>query len=226
MTQCHSKLQSLSVFAFRRYSAQTLKLRLFTEAHSHEFWSGFLFLMLEASVHWSTRSETFSPEHSLVLSCAQVFIFGCLIWFSYSLDQTTKSVSDLLFRPFCALIFLMLISVFASMSNSLSSSQYLYILYPIHLLSGFWCWTSAYFYELHFPYGEVSRIQVKLVGSHLAFSCCLQKIAELCFLLPLLFNTAPSFDTIANFWLFHFLPHKLSLSQSTVTWVLCYSIGI
>ena len=36
-------------------------------------------------------------------------------------------------------------------------------------------------------------------------------------------NTAPSFDTTANFQWFHFLPHKLCLSQSTVTWVLCVS---
>ena len=182
MTQCHSKLQSLSVFAFSWYSAQTLKLMPFPEAHSHESCPGFLFPMLEDSVRWSTRSETFSREYSLVLSCAQVFLFLCLIWFSYSFDQTTKSLYDLLFRPFCALIFLMLISVFASMSKSLSSFQYLYIPYPIRLPSGFWRSASAYFYELHFPSGEVSGMQFKLVGSHLAFSCCLQKIRELCFL--------------------------------------------
>ena len=46
--------------------------------HSHKSCPGFLFLTLEDSVHWSTRSETFSPEHSLVLSCVQVFLF----WFS------------------------------------------------------------------------------------------------------------------------------------------------
>jgi len=37
-------------------------------------------------------------------------------------------------------------------------------------------------------------------------------------------NTVPCFDTITNFLWFHFLPHKLCLSQSTVTWVLCITI--
>ena len=105
----------------------------------------------DAGGFWYTSPKAFSPEHSLVLSCAQVFLFWCLIWFSYSFDQTTKSLYDLLFRPFCALVFLMLISVFASMSTSLSSFQYLHVPYPIFLLSGFWCLASAYFYELHFP---------------------------------------------------------------------------
>ena len=154
----------------------------FPEAHISEYCLGFLFLMLEASVRWSTRSKTFSPEHSLVQSCAQVFLFWCLIWFSYSFDQTTKSFYDLLFRPFCALIFLMLISVFASMSASLNSFQSLHIPCPIRLLSGFWRSASAYFYELHFPSGEVSGMQFKLVGSQLACSYCLQKFRELCFL--------------------------------------------
>ena len=131
MIQYHSKLLSLSVFAFRWYSAQTLKLRLFPEAHIHVSCSGFLFLMLEASVRWSTRYEIFSPEHSLDLSCAQVFLFWCLIWFSCSFDQTIKSLYGLLCRPFCTLIFLMLISVFASMSTSLSSFQSLPIQYLI-----------------------------------------------------------------------------------------------
>ena len=110
--------------------------------------------------------------------------FGFLIWFSYSFDQTTKSLDDLFFRPFCALIFLMLISVFASMSTSLSSFQHLHKPYPILLLSGFWRLASAYFYELHFPSGAVSGTQFKLVGSHLACLCCLRTIRELCFLSP------------------------------------------
>ena len=125
------------------------------------------------------------------------------------------------FQTVLALIFLMLISVFASRSKSLSSSQYLHIPYPIHLLSGFWCSTSAYFYEHHFPSGEVSGIQFKLIGSHLAFSCCLQKMRELCFLSR---QYCPSFDTIANFLWFHLLPHKLCLSHSTLTWRLCVSM--
>ena len=132
--------------------------------------------------------------------------FGFLIWFFYSFDQTTKSLYDLFFRHFCALIFLMLISVFASMSISLSSFQHLHKTYPILLLSGFWRLASAYFYELHFPSGAVSVTQLKLVGSQLACSCCLQKIRELCFLSR---QYSPCFVTIANFLWFHFLPHKL-----------------
>ena len=169
------------MFSFSWYSAQTLKLIPFPEAHSHEFWSGFLFLMPEASF-----TGPLGPKLSLLsilwfYHVHKSFYFGCLIWFSYSFDQTTKSFYDLLFRPFCALIFLMLISVFASMSASLNSFQSLHIPCTIRLLSGFWCSASAYFYELHFPSGEVSGIQFELVGSHLAFSCCLQKIRELCF---------------------------------------------
>ena len=76
--------------------------------------------------------------------------FGFPTWFSYSFDQTTKSLDDLFFRPFCALIFLMLISVFASMSTSLSSFQHLHKPYPILLLSGFWRLVSACFMNFIF----------------------------------------------------------------------------
>ena len=129
-----------------------------------------------------TKAEIFSPEHSLGLSCAQVFIF----WFSnlillfFWLDY--QFTLWFIFQTFCALIFLMLISVFASMSLSLSSFQHLHKPYPILLLSGFWRLASAYFYELHFPSGAVSGTQFKLVGSHLACPCCLRTIRELCFL--------------------------------------------
>ena len=148
------------------------------------------------------------------------FYFRFLIWFSYSFDQTAKSLYDWLFRPFCALIFLMLIRVFASMSTFLSTFQYLCIPYHISLLSGFWCSPSAYFYELHFPSGEVSGIQLKLVGSHLACLCCLQKIRELCFLSR---QYCPFFWYHCEFSVIS-LPHKLCLSQSTVTWVLSVSM--
>ena len=178
MIQCHSKLKSLSVVAFRWYSVQTLKLSLFPEAQS---WvlprvfvpdaGGFCLLL--------TKAEIFSLEHSHVYKS---LYFGFLIWFSYSFDQTNKSLYDLFFRPFCALIFLMLISVFASMSTSLSSFKHLHKHYPIFLLSGFWHLASAYFYELHFSSGAVSDAQFKLVGSHLACSCCLQIITKLYFL--------------------------------------------
>ena len=129
-----------------------------------------------------TKAEIFSAEHSLGLSCAQVFIF----WFSNLILLFFWSVYQVplrfIFRPFYALIFLMLISVFASMSTSLSSFQHLHKTYPILLLSGFWCLASAYFYELHFPSGVVPGTQFKLAGFHLACSCCLQTIRELCFL--------------------------------------------
>ena len=162
--------------------AQTLKLRLFPEAHSRESCPGFLFLMLEASVHWSLRPKFSLLRILWVYHVHKSLYFGFLIWFSYSFDQTTESLYDLFFRPFCALIFLMLISVFASMSTSLSSFQHLHKHYPILLLSGFWHLASAYFYELHFPSGAVSGTQFKLVGSHLACPCCLRTIRELCFL--------------------------------------------
>ena len=172
----------MSAFAFRWYSAQTLKLRLFPEAHSRESCPGFLFLMLEASVRWSLRPKFSLLSILWVYDVHKYLYFGFLISFSYSFDQTTKSLDDFFFRPFCALIFLMLISVFASMSISLSSFQHLHKPYPILLPSECWRLASAYFYELHFPSGAVSGTQLKLVGSHLACSCFLQKIRELCFL--------------------------------------------
>ena len=178
--------------------------------------------MLEAYVRWSTRSETFSPEHSLVLSGAQVFLFWCLIWFSYSFDQTTKSLYDLLFRPFCTLIFLMLISVFASMSNSLSSFQYLHIPYPICLPSGFWLSTSEYFMNFIFLLVKFLVYSLIWLAPIWFFHLCSKKLEISSFFLG---NTAPSFDTIANFLWFHLLPHYRCLSQSNLSTV-CLCVGI
>ena len=149
------------------------------------------------------------------------FYFGCLIWFSYSFDQTTKSLYDLLFRPFCALIFLMLISVFASMSNSLSSFQYLHIPYPICLPSGFWHSTSEYFMNFVFLLVKFLVYSLSWLAPIWFFHLCSKKLENSAFFLS---TTAPCFDTIANFLWFHFLPHNLCLSQSTVTWVLCVSM--
>ena len=177
--------------------------------------------MLEASVRWSLTPKFSLLSIPWVYHVHKFLYFGLLIWFSYCFDQTTKSLYDLFFTPIRALIFLMLISVLASMSTSLSSFQHLHKPYPILLLSGFGRLASAYFYEVHFSSGAVSDIQLKLVGSHLACSCCLQIIRELCFLSR---HTAPCFETIANFLWFCFLPHKLCFSQSTVTWVLWASI--
>ena len=64
----------------------------------------------------STSSKAFSSEHSLVLACAQVFVFWLSNLILLFFDQTTKSLYDIFFGPLCALIFLMLISVFASLS--------------------------------------------------------------------------------------------------------------
>ena len=187
MIQCHSKLKSLSVFAFRLYSVQTLKLSLFPEAQS---WvlprvfvpdaGGFCLLL--------TKAEIFSLEHSQVY---RSLYFGFLIWFSYSFDQTTKSLYDLFFRPFCALIFLMLISVFASMSTSLSSFQHLHKPYPILLLPGFWCLASAYF--MNFIFLLVQFLVYSLSWLVPIWLChVVSKIREICFLsrqyCPLLWN--------------------------------------
>ena len=150
MIQCHSKLQSLSAFAFRWYIAQTLKLRLFPEAHSLGSCPGVFVPDAGGFCLLVSKAKIFSVDHSLGLSRAQVFIFWFLIRFSYCFDQTTNSLYNLFFRLFCALIFLMLISVFASMPTSLSSFQHLHKPYPILLLPGFWRLASAYFMNFIF----------------------------------------------------------------------------
>ena len=147
--------------------------------------------------------------------------FGFLIWFSYSFNQTTKSLYDLFFRPFCALIFLMLISVFASMSTSLSSFQHLNKPYPILLLSGFWCLASAYFMNFIFLLVQFLVYSLSWLAPTWPVHVVSRQLEKSVFFLG---NTAPCFDTIANFLLFHFLPHTLCLSQSTVTWVLYASM--
>ena len=147
--------------------------------------------------------------------------FGFLIWFSYSFDQTTKSLDDLFFRPFCALIFLMLISVFASMSTFLSSFQHLHKPYPILLLSGFWHLASAYFYDFVFLLVQFLVHSLSWLANIWLVRVVSKQLENSAFFLG---NTTPCFDTIANFLWFHFLPHKLCLSQSTVTWVLCASM--
>ena len=174
--------------------------------------------MLEASVNWSLR-----PKFSL-LSILWVYhvhmslYFGFLIWFSYSFDQTTKSLDDLFFRPFCALIFLMLISVFASMSTFLSSFQHLHKPYPILLLSECWHLASAYFYDFVFLLVQFLVHSLSWLANIWLVRVVSKQLENSSFFLG---NTTPCFDTIANFLWFHFLPHKLCLSQSTITWVLC-----
>ena len=135
--------------------------------------------------------------------------FGFLIWFFYSFDQTTKSLYDLFFRPFCALIFLMLISVFASMSASLSSFQHLHKPYPILLLSGFWHLASAYFMNFIFLLVQFLAHSLSWLAHNWLVPVVSKKLENSAFFLG---STATCFATIANFPWFHFLPHKLCLN--------------
>ena len=189
--------------------------------HSPESFPECLFLMLEASVCLSLRPKF---SHLSILWFYHVhksLYFGFLIWFSYSFDQSTKSLYDFFFKPFCALMFLMLISVFASMSTSLSNFQHLHKPYPILLLSGFWRLASAYFYEFIFFLVQFLIHSLSWLA-HIWLVCVVSKNLEnSTFFLG---SASPCFDTIANFLCFHFLPHKLCLSLPTVTWVLCASI--
>ena len=82
----------------------------------------FVFLMLESSVLWSTKSHAFSPEHHLVLLFTQVFVLWFSYWFPCSFDQTTQALDGLFFRPFCSLFFLMLVNVFAFTHSWISVS--------------------------------------------------------------------------------------------------------
>ena len=150
------------------------------------------------------------------------FYFGCLIWFSYSFDQTTKSLYDLLFRPFCALIFLMLISVFASMSNSLSSFQYLHIPYPICLPSGFWHSTSEYFMNFVFLLVKFLVYSLSWLAPNWLVHIVSKSLENSAFFLG---TTAPSVDAIANFLWFDILPHRYCLSQSNLS-PMCLCVGI
>ena len=147
--------------------------------------------MLKASVRWSLRPKFSLLSILWVYHVHKSLYFGFLIWFSYSFDQTNKSLYDLFFRPFCALIFLMLISVFASMSTSLSSFQHLHKPYPILLLPGFWRFASAYF--MNFIFLLVQFLVYSLSWLAPIWLChVVSKIREICFLsrqyCPLLWN--------------------------------------
>lgn len=137
MTQCHNKMQSLHPFTFRCYSVQALKLGLFSEVQRHVPAPKFL--------RWCWVSHSLGypvcPKLSLVsifcsAICTGLCIFWFSIWFSWFFvvvvvvcsvfflfvcffDQTTKPLDDWLFRPFFALVFLMLISVFALRCTSI-----------------------------------------------------------------------------------------------------------
>ena len=127
----------------------------------------------------------------------------------------------MIFWPSCALIFLMLISVFASMSTSLSNFQHLQKPYPILLLSGFWHLASAYFMNFIFLLVQFLVYSLSWLAPIWLVCVVSKKLENSAFFLG---STSPCFDTIANFLWFHFLTHKLCLSQSTVTWVLCVSM--
>ena len=82
----------------------------------------FVFLMLESSVLWSTKSQAFSPEHHLVLLFTQVFVFWFSYQFSCSFDQATQPLDGLFFRPFSSLFFLIIVNVFAFIYSWISVS--------------------------------------------------------------------------------------------------------
>ena len=179
------------MFAFRRHSAQTLKLRLFLR-HAVMSPAQGVFSSCWRLLFAGLLRLKFSPLSILwYYHVHKSLYFGFLIWFSYSFNQTTKSLYDLFFRPFCALIFLMLISVFASMSTSLSSSQHLHKPYPILLLPGFWRFASQYF--MNFIYLLVQFLVYSLSWLAPIWLChVVSKIREICFLsrqyCPLLWN--------------------------------------
>ena len=189
--------------------------------HSRESCPGFLFLILEASVRWSLRPKFSLLSILWVYHVHKSLYFGFLIWFSYSFDQSTKSLYDLFFKPFCALMFLMLISVFASMSTSLSNFQHLHKPYPILLLPGFWCLASAYFMNFIFLLVQFLVYSLSWLAPTWPVHVVSRQLEKSVFFLG---NTAPCFDTIANFLWFHFLPHKLFLSQSTVSTMWLYVV--
>ena len=214
----------MSASAFRWYSAQTLKPRLFPEAQCHESCPGFLFpSLLEASVRGPLSLKFSFLSIVWFYHVHKSLYFGFLMWFYYSFDKTAKSLYDLFFRPFCALTFLMLISTFASMSTSLSSFQSLHIPFPILLLSGFWLLASAYFYEFY----DFIFLLVQFLVHSLSW---LSPIWLVPVVSKQLENSVFFLDNTAFFWYhvnflwFHFLLHKVCLSQTTVTWVLCVSM--
>ena len=179
--------------------------------------------MLEASVRWSLRPKFSLLSILWVYHMHKSLYFGFPTWFSYSFDQTTKSLDDFFFRPFCALIFLMLISVFASMSTFLTSFQHLHKHYPILLLSGFWRLVSACFMNFIFLLVQFLVHSLSWLAHIWLVRVVSKQLENSAFFLG---NTAVRFDTIANFLWFPFLPHKLCLSQSSVPWALwavyCY----
>ena len=145
--------------------------------------------------------------------------FGFLIWLSYSFDQTTKFPLRLLFQTPCTLIFLMLISVSASMSTSLSSSQFLHKPYPILLLSGFWHLASAYFMNFIFLLVQFLVYSLSWLAPIWLVCVVSKKLENSAF-----FLAAPCFDTIANFLWFHFLPLSFSIYCNLST--MCLYVGI
>ena len=184
-------------------------MRLFPEAHSRESCPGFLFLMLEASVHWSIEAEIFSAEHSLGLSCEQVFTF----WFSNLILLFFWSDYQVpwwfIFPTLLCFDFSELISVFTSMSTSLSGFQHLHKPYPILLLSECWHLASAYFYDFVFLLVQFLVHSLSWLANIWLVPVVSKKLENSAFFLG---STATCFATIANFPWFHFLPHKLCLN--------------
>ena len=128
-----------------------------------------MWALLQSSCSWC-QCLLFSGSLSPRLSLLSIIWFSCLhkcLYFgSPALLIRLPSLLMIYFlHPLC-FVFLMLLSVFAFISTSIPEFQYLQLPYLILLLSKFWLLASSYFYELHFPFGPVSGIQIKL-GSHI-----------------------------------------------------------
>ena len=139
--------------------------------------------MLEASVRWSTKAEIFSPEHSLVLSCAQVFIFWfsnliiLFFWPDYQIPFTTSFSDPLVLWFFwCSLVYLLpCLPLWVVFSIYINPTLFSYCL-DFGVLHQHILWTSFSFW-CSFWY------TFKLGVSHLASSCFLQKLENSAFFL-------------------------------------------
>ena len=149
-----------------------------SQKRSHESCPGFLFQMLEASVCCSLRPKFFLLS---ILRCTGLYIlvfsFDSLILLIRLPSPFTIYFSDLFVLWFFwfSLVYLLpcllLLSIFS-----------IYIILPYSLTVWILTFSISIFLWIHFLSGAVSDTQFKLVGSHLACSCCLQIITELYFL--------------------------------------------
>lgn len=174
-----------------------------------------------SSVFWSIQFPPFTPQHPLVLWQPLYFSFPFVS--SYSFDETSEPIDGLLFRPFCTLIFLILISVVGLRSASAPELQYLHkpcSASVIHVNFGFHLHHT--FYGLSFPSGAVSGIRTKLVPHSwlvLSFSRKCENFAlSLGYAIP---HSDPTADSVIPF------PASYILSLSffiTITSIPCASV--